>query len=53
MALARLKAATTTAQRLNIAVKTGGVPALVVDLLNKLEDSGLAQHFTVVGTHAL
>lgn len=48
-----LKAAATTAQRLNKAVKAGRVPALVVDLLNKLEDSGLARHFTVVGTHAL
>ena len=38
--LARLKAAATTAQRLNTAVKAGGVPALVVDLLDKLEDSG-------------
>lgn len=51
--LASLKAAAATAQRLNKAVKAGRVPALVVDLLNKLEDSGLAQHFTVVGTHAL
>jgi Nucleotidyltransferase len=38
--LASLKAAATTAQRLNIAVKADGVPALVVDLLDKLEDSG-------------
>lgn len=51
--LASLKAAATTAQRLNKAVKAGRVPSLVVDLLNKLEDSGLSQHFTVVGTHAL
>lgn len=51
--LASLKAAATTAQRLNKAVKAGRVPTLVVDLLNKLEDSGLSQHFTVVGTHAL
>ncbi|WP_066261659.1 GSU2403 family nucleotidyltransferase fold protein [Hydrogenophaga flava] len=51
--LASLKAAATTAQRLNKAVRAGRVPALVVDLLNKLEDSGLAPHFTVVGTHAL
>ena len=51
--LASLKAAATTAQRLNKALRAGRVPALVVDLLNQLEDSGLAQHFTVVGTHAL
>lgn len=51
--LASLKAAATTAQRLNKAVRAGRVPALVVDLLNKLEDSGMSQHFTVVGTHAL
>ncbi|MFM8900608.1 MAG: GSU2403 family nucleotidyltransferase fold protein [Burkholderiales bacterium] len=51
--LASLKAAATTAQRLNKAVRAGRVPSLVVDLLNKLEDSGLANHFTVVGTHAL
>ncbi len=51
--LASLKAAASTAQRLNKAVRAGRVPSLVVDLLNKLEDSGLANHFTVVGTHAL
>jgi hypothetical protein len=51
--LASLKTAAATAQRLNKAVRAGRVPSLVVDLLNKLEDSGLAHHFTVVGTHAL
>lgn len=43
--LASLKAAASTAQRLNKAVRAGRVPSLVVDLLNKLEDSGLANHF--------
>lgn len=34
-------------------MRAGRVPALVVDLRNKLEDSGLAPHVMVVGTHAL
>ena len=53
---ARLKSireALTEAERLNKAVKAGRTPNLVVALLNVLEDAGLSQHFTVVGTHAL
>lgn len=42
-----------SAERLNKALKTGRVPAMVVSVLQTIEDAGLGQHFTVVGTHAL
>lgn len=51
--LASLQDALTEAERLNKAVKAGRTPTLVVTLLQTLEDAGLAEHFTVVGTHAL
>ncbi|MDO9081164.1 MAG: GSU2403 family nucleotidyltransferase fold protein [Desulfuromonadales bacterium] len=40
-------------QRMNRALRVGRAPKLVVDILNKLSKSGLADYFTVVGTHAL
>jgi hypothetical protein len=40
-------------QRMNRALRVGRVPRLVVDILNKLSKSGLAEYFTVVGTHSL
>jgi hypothetical protein len=48
-----LRDALVEAERLNKAVKAGRVPSLVVSLLNVLDDTGLSEHFTVVGTHAL
>jgi hypothetical protein len=51
--LKSLKAALTEAERLNKAVKAGRVPEMVVSVLRTLEDAGLSDHFTVVGTHAL
>lgn len=51
--LKSLREALTDAERLNKALKTGRVPNLVVSVLLTLEDAGLGQHFTVVGTHAL
>jgi hypothetical protein len=51
--LVSLRDALTEAERMNKAVKAGRVPALVVALLETLEETGLAPHFTVVGTHAL
>lgn len=48
-----LRDALKEAERLNKAVKAGRVPQIVVGLLQTLEDAGLGQHFTVVGTHAL
>lgn len=41
------------AERLNKALKVGRVPTVVVAVLNELEAAGLADHFIVVGTHAL
>jgi hypothetical protein len=51
--LRSLRAALTEAERMNRAVKAGRTPSLVVGLLNALDDAGLGDHFTVVGTHAL
>ncbi len=51
--LKSLRAALVDAERLNKALKAGRVTNMVVSVLQTLEDSGLAQHFTVVGTHAL
>lgn len=48
-----LKQALIEAARLNRALKAGRVPAKVVAVLQALEEAGLAEHFTVVGTHAL
>lgn len=51
--LKSLRDALKEAERLNKAVKAGRVPNIVVALLQTLDDARLAQHFTVVGTHAL
>lgn len=51
--LKSLRDALTDAERLNKALKAGRVPNVVVTVLQTLEDAGLSQHFTVVGTHAL
>ena len=51
--LKSLKAALTDAERMNKALKAGRVPSLVVALLQAIENAGLGEHFTVVGTHAL
>jgi hypothetical protein len=51
--LKSLRLALTDAERLNKALKAGRTPSIVVSLLQTLEDAGLGQHFTVVGTHAL
>lgn len=40
-------------QRMNRALRVGRVPNVVVDTLNALEKAGIAEHFLVVGTHAL
>ena len=51
--LLALRGALAEAERLNKALKVGRTPALVVRLLQTLDTAGLAEHFTVVGTHAL
>jgi len=51
--LKSLEAQLVSAQRLNRAVKAGRVPAIVIEILNAFDAAGLAEHFTVVGTHAL
>lgn len=51
--LKSLRAALTDAERLNKALKAGRVPSMVVSVLQTIEQAGLGEHFTVVGTHAL
>lgn len=48
-----LKATMQRQQRMNRALYVGRVPAVVVDILNMLRTQGIAEHFTVVGTHAV
>jgi len=40
-------------QRLNRALRVGRTPPIVVDTLRAISQAGLAEHFLVVGTHAL
>lgn len=40
-------------QRMNRALFVGRAPQILIDILNALSRAGLAEHFTVVGTHAL
>jgi hypothetical protein len=52
----RLKSLTTTLeqhQRSNRALRIGRAPRLLIDILQRLDQAGLSQHFMVVGTHAL
>jgi hypothetical protein len=51
--LKSLRDALKDAERLNKALKVGRVPSPVIVVLQAIEDAGLGQHFTVVGTHAL
>ncbi len=48
-----LRGALSDAERLNKALKTGRVPSLVVSVLQTIENAGLGDHFTAVGTNAL
>ncbi len=40
-------------QRMNRALFVGRVPTIVIDILDMLHRADVAEHFTVVGTHAL
>lgn len=51
--LKSLRGALKDAERLNKALKAGRVPSMVVSVLQTIENAGLGEHFTVVGTHAL
>ncbi|MBV8635030.1 MAG: hypothetical protein JO002_11105 [Burkholderiaceae bacterium] len=51
--LAGLKAAVEKAGAMNRALRVGQVPLMVVEILNRIAQSGLTDHFRVVGTHAL
>lgn len=51
--LADLRAQLVRHQRMNRALFVGRAPQMLVAILNVLAESALADHFTVVGTHAL
>ena len=40
-------------KRMNRAIKVGRAPVILIEILNCIYKAGLAEHFTVVGTHAL
>ena len=40
-------------RRMNRALLVGRAPVILIEILNRLYKTGLAEHFTVVGTHAL
>lgn len=51
--VAMLAAELSRHQRMNRALFVGRAPQILVDILNTLSRAGLAEHFTVIGTHAL
>lgn len=51
--LRSLKDSVAQHERLNKALRVGRVPRIAVNILRRLADAGLAEHFRVVGTHAL
>ncbi len=51
--LSGLKAALVEQERLNRALRVGRIDPLVTSLLSRLATTSLAEHFRVVGTHAL
>lgn len=51
--LAALASQVTRHQRMNKALMVGRAPVILVGILDRLSKVGLAEHFTVVGTHAL
>jgi hypothetical protein len=51
--LASLAGSLRDSERLNKALKVGRVPTVVISVLQAIEEAGLAEYFTVVGTHAL
>lgn len=40
-------------KRMNRALFVGRAPQILVDILSELQRAGIAEHFTVIGTHAL
>jgi len=51
--LAGLQQAVATHKRLNRALRVGRVAPIVIEILQRLADTGLADHFRIIGTHAL
>jgi hypothetical protein len=51
--LAGLKSAMAVHKRLNRALRVGRLAPIVVEILNRLAEARLSEHFRIVGTHAL
>lgn len=51
--LTGLKESVAKHKRMNRALRVGRVPPIVVEILQRLADTGLQGHFRIVGTHAL
>jgi hypothetical protein len=51
--LVDLRSAMERHQRMNRALHVGRAPRLLIEILNRLDKAGLAEFFTVIGTHAL
>ncbi len=51
--LASLAGSLRESERLNKALNVGRVPSVVISVLQAIEEAGLAEYFTIVGTHAL
>jgi Nucleotidyltransferase len=51
--LRHLKVELVKLQRLNKALRVGRCPPIVIDTLAEIANAGLAEHFLVVGTHAI
>jgi hypothetical protein len=49
----QLAAELTRHQRMNRALFVGRAPSILIDILDTLSRAGLAEHFMVIGTHAL
>lgn len=51
--LRRLETTVAEHERMNRALRVGRAPRMLVSILNSLERWGIAEHFRVIGTHAL
>lgn len=49
----KLKDSILRQQRLNRALRVGRTPNIIIEILSKLNEAGMTEHFTVIGTNAL
>jgi hypothetical protein len=51
--LTSLKVAMERHRRMNRALRVGRTPNIIIDILSELDNAGMSEHFTVIGTNAL